>query len=70
MQEVFPKVKDVLPLHKLARHIREALVEAIGLLPSLRLLLGTCKNPSVTVATAHWSTSMTNAVIQYVEKRR
>ena len=53
MEEVFPNVKDVLLLHKLAPHFRVALVEVIGLLPSAQSLLGTCENPLTTVATAH-----------------
>ena len=70
MEEVSPKVKGVLLLHKLEPHSREALVEAVGLLPSVRSLLGTCKNRSLIMATAHWSTFMTNAVIQYLGKGR
>jgi hypothetical protein len=53
MEEVFSKVKSTLFLHKVAPRSREALVEAVGLLPSVQSLLGTYKNLSITVATAN-----------------
>ena len=69
-EEVFPKVKGTLFLHKVAPHSREALFEAAGLLPSVQTLPVTYKNPSIAVANAHWATSIMYAVIQRVGKRR
>ena len=54
MEEVFPRINGTLFLHEVSPHSRQVLVEAIGLLSSVRSLLGTCKNPSITAATAHW----------------
>lgn len=54
MAEVFSKVKSTLFLRKVAPRSREALVEAVGLLPPVPSLLGTRKDPSITVATANW----------------
>jgi hypothetical protein len=53
MAEVFSKVKSTLFLRKVAPRSREALVEAVGLLPPVPSLLGTRKDPSITVATAN-----------------
>jgi hypothetical protein len=53
MTEVFSKLNSTLFLHKVAPRSREALVEAVGLLPSVQSLLGTRKDPSITVATAN-----------------
>jgi hypothetical protein len=53
MEEVFPKIEGILLLHKVAPQSREALFEAVGLLPSVPTLPMTYKNPSIAVATAH-----------------
>ena len=70
MEEVFPKIKDTLYLHKVAPHSREALVEAAGLLLSVQTLPVTYNNPSIAAATAHRATSIMYAVIQPLKKRR